>query len=130
MAFASTGSVLSPLVSPSRAFSTASITRLATPGLVPTYTGAVPDSVWTKMQHPSRRSATPGHSRSASGPELEAVDDGMTQLAVRAPQLAPVLLAAPVALCEGAGSSRAAGIAARSTAPRTPSDEQDRELVD
>ncbi|CAK0765539.1 hypothetical protein CVIRNUC_003268 [Coccomyxa viridis] len=91
--------------------------------------GATPVSDWSRMQHPSLRSATLGHSSSASGPVLESIDDGATQLAVRTPQVASVLLAASVTFPEGAGSSREAGIAAVAAAPRTPSDQQDGQLV-
>ncbi|CAL8461668.1 g1199 [Coccomyxa elongata] len=98
--------------------------------LQPKKMGATPVSVWSRMQQPSLRSATLGHSSSASGPVLESMDDGTTQLAVRTPQIASVLLAASVTFPEGSSSSREAGIAAVASAPRTPSDEQEGDLVD
>ena len=129
MALALPGSILRLAQSPSKASWTACIVRSAMPIFLPMKMGAAPVSVWSRMQQPSLRSETLGHSSSASGPVLEAVDDGTTQLAVRTPQVASVLLAASVTFPEGAGSSREAGIAALACAPSTPSDEQDRQLV-
>ncbi|CAL8461527.1 g1058 [Coccomyxa elongata] len=130
MALALPGSILRLPESPSTASWTACIVSSATPGLQPKKMGATPVSVWSRMQQPSLRSATLGHSSSASGPVLESMDDGTTQLAVRTPQIASVLLAASVTFPEGASSSREAGIAAVAAAPRTPSDEQEGDLVD